>query len=363
MRLCKRAQLPGLPANQAAERLFPGIRLGRGAHHLEHAAQIAFRPLGIRALSRKPRALAYHEPFRKRQAMLHAVREQLGGTSEIDFLEPVFCRRAVERDLAGGRAPEAIRRDEAHALDGRVREDLVGDLRKYRVVDLQHGKRVRALRGAVQRHRRDVDAVFCKASGDMREDAGDIHLVHDHRVELPRDVHVDAVDARELGSSPNRHAARLDGRSPLRLRPDVDRVGMPGIRVEIVLELDGHPGLARQIERLADARVIGMQAEDAGDERLVGAVPAACAREGPVEREAHAPRLAVEEVAHHRGDVERAGRVRRRRPDHDGADDVSERQWSHAGCFSSCYPCRRVYLLSALYSNAAARESVTEPGA
>ena len=82
---------------------------------------------------------------------------------------------------------------------------------------------------------------------------------------------------------------------------------------------------ARDVERVAKPLIVGAKAEQAAGERLVGAVSFAGARERAVQLDARAARRAAHEPAREQPEAARARRVRRRRADHHGADDVEQR--------------------------------------
>jgi hypothetical protein len=79
------------------------------------------------------------------------------------------------------------------------------------------------------------------------------------------------------------------------------------------------------LERRAQALVVGAEAHEAADERLVGAVSLAGARERAVQLERARSGVPPTRPAGEQAQRHGAGGVRRARPDHHGADDVEQR--------------------------------------
>ena len=95
-----------------------------------------------------------------------------------------------------------------------------------------------------------------------------------------------------------------------------------------LLEPVVEPFALGDLERVANALVVGAKAHQSGDDRLVGAVAFAGAREGAVQLDARALRRAADEAAREQSEPARARGVRRRRADHDRPDDVEQRDHS-----------------------------------
>ena len=92
-----------------------------------------------------------------------------------------------------------------------------------------------------------------------------------------------------------------------------------------LLERVVEPFALGDLERVANALVVGTEAHQPADDRLVGAVAFAGAREGAVQLDRRALGRSADEAAREQPEPARARRVRRRRADHDGADDVEKR--------------------------------------
>ena len=92
-----------------------------------------------------------------------------------------------------------------------------------------------------------------------------------------------------------------------------------------LLERVVEPFTLGDFQRGANAIVVGAKAHQTRDDRLVGAVPFAGARERAVQLDLRAFRRSADESAREQSEPAGAGGVRARRPDHDGADDVEER--------------------------------------
>ena len=92
-----------------------------------------------------------------------------------------------------------------------------------------------------------------------------------------------------------------------------------------LLERVREPVALGDLERGANAVVVGAKAHQAGDDRLVGAVAFAGARERAVQLDLRALGRSADEAAREEAEAAGARRVRARRPDHDRADDVEKR--------------------------------------
>ena len=89
-----------------------------------------------------------------------------------------------------------------------------------------------------------------------------------------------------------------------------------------LLEAVAEALLLSELQGLADALVIGRKAEDARDQGLVRAVAAVCLRERPVQVDVGADRRLAEYLAGHEAEPHGPCRMRARRADHDGPDNV-----------------------------------------
>ena len=78
------------------------------------------------------------------------------------------------------------------------------------------------------------------------------------------------------------------------------------------------------LERAANPFVVGAKTHQPRDDRLVGAVPLAGARERAVQLDLRALRRAADEAAREKPETTGSGGVRARRPYHDRADDVEK---------------------------------------
>ncbi len=91
-----------------------------------------------------------------------------------------------------------------------------------------------------------------------------------------------------------------------------------------VLELKGQSGRRRQLEAAPQVGVVGGQAQQAGHDAAVGAVPLAGLGKGAVQLDGRLSRLAAQDGACHLAQPHRARRVRAGGADHDRADDVED---------------------------------------
>ena len=262
---------------------------------------------------------------------LRAVVEELGG-----------------RDAGGdrgGRAGNRYEGGEAHVADA-------ADHGQHRVVRravrLEDRVRAPALLGAVRAAEGDVDLRHREQVGEGGEDAGGVSVRDEERGIGARDVHAHAVDAADAHlAAAEALAADLAARPGLSLKVDVDGVGVDGGVVSRLDELEGQARLARVVEGVADALVVGVQPEHARHERAVRAVPAVGVREGVPQREAHAGDAAPHERGGHAGAAQGAGRMRRGGSHHDGAEHLEGRGRGeglrlccHGGSFRARGPAR-----------------------
>ena len=117
--------------------------------------------------------------------------------------------------------------------------------------------------------------------GECGEHAGDILVSHEERGIHARDIDADAVDtadahlaaAEALTADLCRGARVVD-------HVDVDGVGVDGGVVALDVKVIFEALLACEVEGLLDVLVIGVEAQDARDERTIGAVAAVGVGEG-----------------------------------------------------------------------------------
>src|SRR5688572_24851376 len=128
--------------------------------------------------------------------------------------------------------------------------------------------------------------------------------------------------------------------SVVTLDGDASGVGMCVVGERCLLEDVVEPLALRDLERIAEALVVRTEAHQAAGDRLVGAVPLTRAGERAVQLDACPLWGASDEISRQESQSARARRVRRRRADHDRADDVEERDHGYpalrrrAGCSS-----------------------------
>src|SRR5690606_26069583 len=198
---------------------------------------------------------------------------------------------------------------------------FVGD----RLVGLDRHERVLVPAGPVDAHRGEVDAILGEDPGDRRDRAGLVVRLEAEGVVVAAEGDGEAVDRMDLAPS------AADGRST-----DADpfarafEVEDRRVRVRVLaqvdrLELPLEPGLRGLVVGLAQPEVVGREADQPADDRAVRAVPLARRGEGAVELDPGAFRRSAQDRAGHEPETAGAGRVRRGRPDHDGTEDVEER--------------------------------------
>lgn len=195
---------------------------------------------------------------------------------------------------------------------------------RARGVELYHHRSEAAARVAVQPHRRDVHAVRREVRRDGADDALDVLVHYYHGGQRARYVDLEAV---ELVQQHRAAAYRVaDGlhRAAVALDDDAH-----GIRVRarnfFNMELEFHPGLARELEGAPYARVVLRHAHKPRDERLVRSVARAGAREAAAHVERRLFYLSAPAHTDDAPDVRGSRGVARRRPDHDGPDDFPNR--------------------------------------
>ena len=138
----------------------------------------------------------------------------------------------------------------------------------------------------------------------MREHASHVALLHDDAVVFACQAHVHAVDAadhrRAAADALAAHAR--DGARFVR-HVDIYRVGVLARRVGGGHEFEVEPCRAGDVERFADAGVVGGHAQQARHERLVGSVAAVGVGEAAVQGERGLARLAREQATAHQRDA------------------------------------------------------------
>ena len=143
------------------------------------------------------------------------------------------------------------------------------------------------------------------------EHAGDILVSHEERGIHARDIDADAVNAADAHLA----AAQALAADLCRGARVVDHVDVDGIRVDGgVVALDVkvifEALLACEVEGLLDVLVIGVEAQDACDERAVGAVAAVGVGEGVPQAKGDFGDAAFQQAGGHLGAAQGAGGVR-----------------------------------------------------
>ena len=116
----------------------------------------------------------------------------------------------------------------------------------------------------------DVDARIAQSAGYMSQRSRQVLLTNDHAVEFARDVHIDAIDARELrraaadGNTTCHHlvAVAVD-------HAGLNRVGMRSFGNGIGLERKLQPLFLCQVKGIAYAQIVGVQPQHARNQRSV----------------------------------------------------------------------------------------------
>ena len=88
------------------------------------------------------------------------------------------------------------------------------------------------------------------------------------------------------------------------------------------LERDIEPLLRRQLQGIADALIVGQEAEDSRDESLIRTMPAVCLRKRPVQVNFRFHRPFPKYLPRHQSQPNGSRRMRTRRPDHHRPYDI-----------------------------------------
>ena len=210
--------------------------------------------------------------------------------------------------------------DAAHLVD-----QVVGDP----LVRLEHGVGSPAALGAEGAHGGDVEPARSERPGERCEHAGFVAVGDEDRGQLALDVDAHAVDAADAdAAAAERLALHHDGASLRGMHGDAHGVGVERRVVSALDDREDEAGFLRQRERVAHALVVGVEAEDARHERLVGAVATMGAREGVEQGEVNPCERTRCQQAGDARDAERSRGVRARRAHHNGAEHL-ERGHSH----------------------------------
>ena len=226
---------------------------------------------------------------------------------------------------------QPVRRDEPDRFHRGEFQDLRDDLRRNRVVNIHNRERIPALARAMHGRSADVDTRITQRAGNMRKCSRQILLANDHAVELAGDVHVDAVDTHQFRcATANGNASRHHFVAISVYHAHFNRVGMADFGNRVWLENKVQAVASRQVERVANLQVVGMEPQQPRNKSPVGAMAVVRVRERPVQRERSLFRLSLKQVAHHAGNTQRARRMGRRGANHNGPNNVANAQRLHA---------------------------------
>ena len=328
------AQKPAHGCGRCIERQERGV-----FHNAQRVGEVRVRAIGMPA-GLLHGGFAAQEHLGDGGLLRGAKRKQLRPVREIERPQTLERRCLLGFPDGSLRLAERGGGDDAHAADQGVFQD--GRLRIVvdALVGLEHGPCRVATLLAVQAGRGDVDAVRRKAGGDMREHARQVALLYHDRVVLAGDVDVHPVDlANDRRAAAHAFAAHFHAAAFSGVDDDIDGVG---VLVVVAVGQGGEgevkPRFACVRERVADAQVVGREAEHAGDERLVRAVAGQGMREAAEQAELHVRRQHSGQLARHVRDAQRAGGVAARRPHHHRSDDIGQPNRLHARSFA----CRRL---------------------
>ncbi len=143
------------------------------------------------------------------------------------------------------------------------------------------------------------------------EHAGDVVVRHKECGVHTRDVDADAVNAADAHlAAAQALTADLCRGARVVDHVDVDGIGVDGGVVALDVKVIFEALLACEVEGLLDVLVIGVEAQDARDERAVGAVSAVGVGEGVPQAKGDLGDAALEQTCGHLGASQGAGGVR-----------------------------------------------------
>ena len=271
---------------------------GRGllAHDVEHAAH-GGDGVGLAGQTR----LAHGHNGADIQAELGARIEQL-----LAVVEDLLCRdtggerRGRTGELDKGRVIDIVEFAE-HGDDG-----VVG-----RAVGLEDGVGLAAHFGAVGAAEGDVHVCVGEQVRERGEHAGDVVVRHEECGVHARDVDADAVNAADAHLAAAQALTADLGRGARVVdHVDVDGVGVDGGVVALDVKVIFEALLVREVEGLLDVLVIGVEAQDARDERTIGAVAAVGVGKGVPQAKGDLSDAAFQQAGGNLGAAQGAGGVR-----------------------------------------------------
>ncbi len=287
-----------LAADEAAER---ALWIGNGgcglfAHDVEHAAHG-----GDSVCLAGQTCLAHGHDGADVEPQFLARIEQLLAVVE-DFLcrDAGGERRGRTGELDKGRVIDIVELAE-HGDDG-----VVGG-----AVGLKDGVGLAAHFGAVGAAEGDVHMGVGEQVGERCEHAGDVLVRHEERGIHTRDVDADAVNAADAHlAAAQALAADLCCGARGVDHIDVDGVGVDGGVVALDVKVIFEALLTCEVKGLLDVFVIGVEAQDARDERTVGAVAAVGVGEGVPQAKGDFGDAAFQQAGGNLGAPQGAGGVR-----------------------------------------------------
>ncbi len=223
---------------------------------------------------------------------------------------------AVVEDFLG-RDAGGERRGRARELDKRGVIDIV-ELAQHgddgvvgSAVGLKDGISLATHLGAVGAAEGDVDVCVGEQVRERGEHAGDVLVRHKQCGIHARDVDADAVDAADAHlASAQAFAADLCRGARVIDHVDVDGVGVDGGVVALDVKLIVEVLLAREVKGLLDVLVVGIESQDARDERAIGAVAAVGVGEGVPQAKGDLGDAAFQQAGGNLGAAQGAGGVR-----------------------------------------------------
>ena len=143
------------------------------------------------------------------------------------------------------------------------------------------------------------------------EHTGDVLVRYEERGVHARDVDADAIDAADAHlAAAQALAADLRRGACVVHHVDIDGVGVDGGVVALDVKVIVEALLACEVEGLLDVLVVGIEAQDACDERTVGAVAAVGVGEGVPQTKGNLGDAAFQQAGGNLGAPQGAGGVR-----------------------------------------------------
>ena len=303
----------GFAADESAHRVHAMLqrRFDRLSHHLECTVEIGIGARHILALHGKKQLFAVEECTSKALVAGVGMCQNRGAVLIVELREELLCllrriaRRSGTRSFCGRE-----RRDEPDAQHSRIFQQHLLYLVGNRAVHFEHVVGKAALAFPQDRRVADIDAGISQCRCHKSENARHILLVDDSGAILPRYLDLYPIDPGQPSRTATyRFAAYAQHFARSITYPDIDRIGMAGLRLGVDLEIERDALCPCNLERIADAQVVRSEAQKACNESTVGTVAAIGMGKRAIEGEAHLLRRPPHQFMCHERDAQRSCRV------------------------------------------------------